>query len=75
MYTTETETRFSSPCGRPGPSCKIGCPPLFELQTKTDMKPAVQCLVSEECHCENKLESWEAPTTVSDDDDDSCFSH
>jgi len=48
---------------------------ILRAHNKNKSKPAVQCLVSEECHCDNKLESWEAPTTEFGNDDDSCISN
>ena len=48
---------------------------ILRAHNKNKSKPAIQCLVSEECHCDNKLESWEAPTTEFDNDDDSCISN
>ena len=39
-------------------------------------KPAVHCLVSDDCRCEDKLENWEAPAEVPavDSTDDDCIS-
>lgn len=48
---------------------------ILRAHNKNKSKPAVRCLVSEECHCDDKLESWEAPTAVLDDDDTSCISN
>ena len=48
---------------------------VLRAHNKNKSKPAVRCLVSEECHCDDKLESWEAPTAVLDDDDTSCISN
>ena len=48
---------------------------ILRAHNKNKSKPAIKCLVSEECHCDNKLESWEAPTTEFDNDDDSCISN
>ena len=47
---------------------------ILRAHNKNKSKPAVRCLVSEECHCDAKLESWEAPTADLNDDDNSCFS-
>ena len=48
---------------------------LIRAHNKNRAKPAVECLVSKECRCEDKLESWEAPVALAADDlDDGCIS-
>ena len=48
---------------------------LIRAHNKNRAKPAVECLVSKECRCEDKLECWEAPVALAADDlDDGCIS-
>ena len=48
---------------------------ILRAYNKTNKsKPAVRCLVSKECHCDDKLESWEAPITVDTNLEDDCIS-
>ena len=37
---------------------------LIRAHNKNRTKPAVECLVSKECQCEEKLEGWEAPVAL-----------
>ena len=49
---------------------------LIRAHNKNRTKPAVRCLVSEDCRCDDKLESWEARVgfVATDSLDDDCVS-
>ena len=46
---------------------------ILRAYNKNKSKPAVRCLVSKECHCDDKLESWEAPIAVDASLEDDSF--
>ena len=48
---------------------------ILRAHNRNSTKSAVHCLMSDECRCENKLESWEAPEAVDEDvTTERCFS-
>ena len=47
---------------------------ILRAYNKNKSTPPVRCRVSKECHCEDKLESWEAPIAVDASLEDDCIS-